>query len=186
MKAISKTIIADIIKSLAATGHEDWRKGYQAGLASKQQPTDTPRWKPTSDSGWLQQNTNLPYANAAKGEVNINIEFKLLPADLQAENLADAAVCVGGVLKARSEGKKLEDRIEAISADVHAAWVARQEAAEILEAAAAGITLEEQKSKSYFRQQKQDAPFEALSQPEADKDRVRVRAAIEALSPHIQ
>lgn len=135
-----------MIDSVATAGHDQWLKGYRA------ENGDKPRIKTTKDQAWIVKN--------GTDQVNIAVDYSLLPSDWQKENRLNAEVATDLVLDAASALAPLSDRfIETASSVVHDKWLERN----------SGWATEVQK-----------LPYPELPEEEKEKDRFFVRAALDA------
>lgn len=141
-----------LISVVASSMHEQWRAPRKNAATG----TFEPRVKKTKDEAWSK-------AHGGATEVDIaNTSYKDLPDDWQAENEASAIVAVDLVLAASKSGGRLDAAfVEKASAAIHVKWLERN---------------------GSWAPPEQKLPYGSLSEPEKEKDRVVVRAAIRAFT----
>lgn len=118
--------VAVLVSKAAVKFHEKWRNDWQT---RKGNTADTPRWKATNDQAWLAANAGKPYC--VNGEVNLNIEFGLLPKDWQKDNAEAAEIAIPIAIAAFEAGtlNNADYETEA-GAAIHTAWLDRRRATE--------------------------------------------------------
>lgn len=101
-----------MVTSVAAAAHEDWRTQYRAANGA------TPRTKKTKDQAFLDRGIT---------EVDIaSLSYAELPSDWQAENRAGAECAVDLVLAAAEQHRALDSAfVEQTSATQHTKWLDR-------------------------------------------------------------
>lgn len=162
-KSIESTIVI-----VATRLHEDWREGFE-----KSKGVGAKRPKKTKDTAWIAANLNSPYFSAATGEVNINIDYHLLPEDWKADNKDAASFVVPEVAKVLGDRQTLnQEEIEALADLVHQAWMRRQEDKE-------GKPIHEI---DWIVQAGQHRDYRDLPEVEKEKDRRHVLLAVQALT----
>ena len=115
-----KGFVAALAADRASSMHEEWRMGFQAKNGASAQ-----RFKDTVDAGWVAANDGQPYCQG--GQVNINIEFDLLPSDWKKENIGAAEFVFGAVAVEMLRGVSLDEiNVDEIAAKVHEAWLSRR------------------------------------------------------------
>ena len=146
-----------LVAAAAAAFHEEWRKGWQGRAGNS---VDTPRWKPTTDTAWLAKNSGKPYCQG--GQVDLNIEFTLLPKDWGADNAEAAEIAVPIAIDAYNTGSIDDSGYEDVAgAAIHEAWCQRRRGTE-------GDNEE-------FK--KLDIPFEQLEGWRQEQDKLQARVA---------
>jgi hypothetical protein len=138
--------------------HEEWRKGWQSRPGNT---VESPRWRPTSDQAWISKNQGSVFCNEG-GEVNINIDFELLPSDWKKDNVEAAELAIPIAISAYENGTIDAEDYELVTGDlIHKAWLDRRREKE-------GHTEEFQKL---------DIPFVELEQWRQEQDQVQARIA---------
>lgn len=140
-----------MINASASAGHELWKKTFKEAARAKGEPET--RVKQLKDPAEVEKfGESVDIANLA---------FSELPPSWQTENERGATVAVDLVLTAVAEGHALDEAfVEEASAKVHVAWLERN---------------------GDYATDVQKLPYSELPEDEKERDRVFVRAAIEAL-----
>lgn len=150
---MSTTNLNTLYAAVANFGHETWKKTFVAGELAKGNEGPYTRVKTTEDVSWIQTN--------GTDKVDIfNTLYADLPSDWQATNLGMGTFVVNAVMKAITAGTV---NLEELSASVHAFWLVNYGAyADPV--------------------QKLDYNDPSFPETEREKDRLWVRAALDAIA----